>query len=166
LLATAQARDAADERGEASEVFDGGGFRIAIPMGKCVGEAEGEEAGSVVCHDAAGFLEVGRVTGGLAEALEEILAGLPFQETAPPPLGEVLLADGRARKEIAEDLLDFRKAVEPCDEDAARDVGFEPAVEFITDVMGKAGDFSSTGHGRVGLCSNNKCDEGGICQMV
>ena len=133
-------------------VPDGGGVRAFVPFGEGDGEAGGEELGGAFSHEAAGFFEVVRGGVCIAGALKEIVAGLPLGKAALTPLGKVLGNDGISLKEVADDLLDFGEGVEPLDEGDARDVAFEPAVEFLPDFIGETGDFSVTGHEDWLLC--------------
>jgi len=108
---------------------------------------DGEETGGVVGHVADSGGEVGGFVGKRGEFFEEFLAGLPLEEAAVTPVGDVLLANGLAVEGLAEDGFDVGDGVEPFDEIAGGGGAFEAAVEFVADGAGEAGDFGDAGHG-------------------
>ena len=146
MVAAAQDGDVAHEGGEVFELGERGCLRITVPIGKDENNADGEEAGGVVGHQAAGGFDFFGSFGNAAESIEEVMAGLPLGITAQPPFRKVLGADGFSVEEIQDDLLDFREGVEPLDEGAAGDAALEAAVEFVAERAGETGDFSSAGH--------------------
>jgi len=117
-------------------------------VGEEVGDVNGEEAGGMIGHfGGGGRLDGVGVIGERGEFFEEILTGLPLDESAVAPVAEVLLADGFAVEGLAEDGFDGSDAVEPLDESPGGNGTLQPAVEFLRDFRGDFGDFGDAAHG-------------------
>jgi hypothetical protein len=100
------------------------------------------------------------------EAFAEFAAHLPFDETALPPVAEILFVDRPSTEGIAQDGLDFRQAVEPCGEDPTRDVALKAAIDFLPKFGRQFGDFSSASHGDVNWLGDTTVIKRSRCQMV
>lgn len=113
------------------------------------GKVRGEKIRGGVCHAGEGGFQF-NVAGNAVKAFAEFAAHLPFDETALPPVAEILFIDGAPAEGIAQDGLDFRQAVEPRGEDPTRDVAFKAAIDFVPKFGRQFGDFSSASHGAGG----------------
>ena len=84
--------------------------------------------------------------GQFAALVQGLLAGLPFQEAAGFPIGEVLFVEGPAVELVTEDLLDLGQAVEPLDEADSGFAVIEALVELIAQGARETGDFTCSSH--------------------
>ena len=115
------------------EGLSGGGVLEAKPASEFVGEVAGE-----------GLLFRGERIIHRVEEVEGILADEPIAVAAAFPFGEVARGEGAGVKLGGEDGSNLRQGVQPLEQGFAGLAVAQAAVELVTQLVGKTGNFASS----------------------
>ena len=142
MVVAAHLGQLAEDLAQALPAFRGGGL-LGEQFSAELNQFDGEQAGEAVADfQAAGVGKLGLFLGQGGDQLAGLLLAEPIEVATRLPFGEVLLADGASAKVAVEDNADFFRLVEPVDEVLAGLAVLKAAVEFGTDGVREAGDFS------------------------
>lgn len=106
-IAALKGGDVVTEETEGAEAVGSGAGGVAIPGGEGGGIAGGEQGGDVIDDGVAGFGEFGGVADGGLQFVEQVAAGLPDEEGALLPGGQVGVTNGAAVEVGGEDGFDI-----------------------------------------------------------
>jgi hypothetical protein len=142
MVVAAHLGQLAEDLAQALPAFCRGGF-VSEQFSAELDQFDGEQAGEAVADvQAAGVGKLGLFLGQGGDQLAGFLLAEPIEVATRLPFGEVLLAEWASAEVTVEDFADFFRLVEPVDEVLAGLAVLEAAVEFGTDGVREAGDFS------------------------
>jgi len=162
VIVTAQTRQLAKDLTQALPAFFGVGF-LADERGSDAGEFHGRQAGVAVADALAvgGIIQFFMAVGEDGDEGTAFLEAQPFEITALPPFGEVLLGDGTALELLFEDRPNVGEAIEPFDQISAWLGVSEAERQFVADGLRQACDFSNTGSAHISSVQRKGRRDGG-----